>query len=120
MNTRAGQEGANAQLGRHARFVAGKEILFDSENFFWDHEDWSEEAARELAREAGLEQLSEYHWRVIRFLREYFLYNGRAPLNNQLKKGTGLSLLELEGLFPGGIKFGARRLAGLPNPKTCN
>lgn len=120
MNTRAGQGGAEAQPGRHVRVVAGKEILFDSENFFWDHEDWSEEGARELAREAGLASLEEKHWRVIRFLREYFLYNGRAPLNNQLKKGTGLSLLELEGLFPGGIKYGARRLAGLPNPKSCN
>jgi tRNA 2-thiouridine synthesizing protein E len=28
-------------------------------------------------------------------------------------------LVELESLFPGGIKKGARRLAGLPNPKTC-
>ena len=120
METRAGQDGVNPQLGRHVRSVAGKEILFDGEGFFWDHEAWSEEAALELAREAGLESLGEKHWRVIRFLREYFLYNGRAPLNNQLKKGTGLSLLELEGLFPGGIKLGARRLAGLPNPKTCN
>ncbi|MBU4576872.1 MAG: TusE/DsrC/DsvC family sulfur relay protein [Desulfarculus sp.] len=120
MNTRAGQDGANAQLGRHARVVAGKEILFDSENFFWDFEDWSEEAVRELAEEAGLERLEEDHWKVIRFFRDYYSYNGRAPLNSKLKKGTGLSLLELEGLFPGGLKYGARRLAGLPNPKTCN
>jgi len=31
-----------------------------------------------------------------------------------VKEGTGLSVLELESLFPQGIKFGARRLAGLP------
>ncbi len=30
-----------------------------------------------------------------------------------------MTLQELEGLFPGGIRMGARRLAGLPNPKTC-
>jgi sulfur relay (sulfurtransferase) DsrC/TusE family protein len=36
-----------------------------------------------------------------------------------LKEGTLLSMRELEDLFPGGIKYGARRLAGLPNPKTC-
>jgi sulfur relay (sulfurtransferase) DsrC/TusE family protein len=28
-------------------------------------------------------------------------------------------LLEIEKLFPGGIKYGARRVAGLPNPKNC-
>ena len=26
--------------------------------------------------------------------------------------------MEMEALFPGGIKYGARRLAGLPNPKN--
>lgn len=107
-------------LGRQVRQIAGKEIAFDNEGFFWDYDDWSNEAARELAAESGLEDLRDEHWRVIRFFREYYEYHGRAPLNRDIKKGTGMSLLELQGLFPGGIKDGARRLAGLPNPKTCN
>ncbi|BEQ16166.1 TusE/DsrC/DsvC family sulfur relay protein [Desulfoferula mesophila] len=119
MDTGAGQDGATPQLGRHLRLLAGKEIAFDSEDFFWEFDDWSEAAVRELAKEAGLETMTEDHWKVIHFLRDFYAYNGRAPLNNKLKKGTGLSLLELEGLFPGGLKFGARRLAGLPNPKSC-
>jgi sulfur relay (sulfurtransferase) DsrC/TusE family protein len=57
---------------------------------------------------------------VVGFLREFYAYNGRAPLNNELRKGTGISLLELDSLFPEGLKQGARRLSGLPNPKTCN
>ena len=105
---------------RHLRRIAGREIAFDSEGFFWDFDEWSEEAARELAAESGLADLREEHWRVIGFFREYYQYHGRAPLNRDLKKGTGMSLLELQGLFPGGLKDGARRLAGLPNPKTCN
>lgn len=92
----------------------------DEEGFFWDYQDWSEAGALELAAEAGLAQLAETHWRVIGFLRQYYGHHGRAPLNQELRKGTGLSLLELQGLFPGGFKNGARRLAGLPNPKTCN
>ncbi len=72
-----------------------------------------------LAREAGLAELDSTRWRVLCFLREFYGANGRAPLNRQLKAGTGMSLQDLEGLFPGGIKNGARRLAGLPNPKTC-
>ena len=40
-------------------------------------------------------------------------------MNRELKAGTELSLVELERLFPDGIRMGARRLAGLPNPKTC-
>jgi len=120
MSHAAGAGGQTAGSGRHVRTVAGREIAFDGEGFFWDFDDWSEEAARELAAEAGLPELGPDHWRVLNFFREYYQFNGRAPLNRDLKKGTGLSLLELQGLFPQGIKEGARRLAGLPNPKTCN
>jgi dissimilatory sulfite reductase related protein len=112
--------GDASSLGRQVRKIAGKEIAFDNEGFFWDYDSWSEEAARELAAESGLEALREEHWRVIRFFREYYGYHGRAPLNRDIKKGTGMSLMELQELFPGGLKHGARRLAGLPNPKTCN
>ena len=101
------------------RSLSGREVVFDSEGFLADALQWTEEVARVLAEESGLPVLSEIHWLVIRFLREYYLQNGRAPLNRQLKAGVGMSLMEIETLFPGGLKLGARRLAGLPNPKTC-
>ena len=101
------------------RQLAGRTIIFDEEGFFKDPDDWDEEVAVFLAAESGLENLSEAHWRVLRFLRGYYLHHGRAPMNRQLKEGVGLSIMELEGLFPGGIRHGSRRLAGLPNPKSC-
>lgn len=104
---------------RAIRTVAGRAVYFDDEGFFWEPDDWTEAAAEELARESGIAHLDEIRWRVLRFLRSYYLYHGRAPMNRELKAGTELSLLELERLFPDGIKLGARRLAGLPNPKTC-
>jgi tRNA 2-thiouridine synthesizing protein E len=104
---------------RELRTVAGREIWFDAEGFFWESDDWSEAAARELARDSGIAVLGDVQWRVLRFLREYYGRNGRAPMNRELKAGTELSLVELEQLFPEGIRMGARRLAGLPNPKTC-
>lgn len=113
---------SQAQQGdpsREVREVAGRRILFDGEGFLWNPEEWSEGVAEALARESGLEPLSEKHWQVIRFLREYFFHHGRAPLNAQLREGTGMRLTELETLFPGGIKCGARRIAGLPNPRSC-
>ena len=113
-----GQDAAGS--GRHLRLIAGREIPFDGEGFFWDYSDWSRQAAIELAEECGLTHMGEAHWMVIRFFREFYEYNGRAPLNRDIKKGTGLSLLELQGMFPGGVKNGARRLSGLPNPKSCN
>jgi TusE/DsrC/DsvC family sulfur relay protein len=105
----------------HQRFgtVAGKEVLFDKQGFLWHPEDWTEEVAMALASECGIETLSNDQWRVIRFLRDYFSYHGRAPLNRDLRAGAGISLMELECLFPGGIRHGARRVAGLPNPRAC-
>jgi tRNA 2-thiouridine synthesizing protein E len=104
---------------RELRTVAGRQVWFDSEGFFWEPDDWTEAAAQELARRCGIAGLDARQWRVVRFLRDYYARNGRAPMNRELKAGTELSLVELEGLFPDGIRMGARRLAGLPNPKTC-
>jgi tRNA 2-thiouridine synthesizing protein E len=105
---------------RRVRSIAEREVAFDDEGFFESFDEWSEDVFLALAHESGIVPVTERHWQVVRFLRDYYAANGRAPLNNQLRKGTGLSLLELEGLFPDGIKMGARRLAGLPNPKTCS
>ncbi len=104
---------------RRLRTVAGHAIYFDWEDFLWDPQDWNEEIALALARESGLDRLDDTQWRVIRFMRKFYFYQGRAPMNKDLKKGTGLSLITLEALFPQGIRKGARRLAGLPNPKAC-
>ncbi len=104
---------------RVARVVAGRPVFFDDEGFFWDFDDWSEAAALELARERGMDGLDATQWRVIRFMRDWYDGHGRAPMNKDLRAGTGLPLLELERLFPDGIRLGARRLAGLPNPQTC-
>ncbi len=108
-----------ATRSRVLRTVAGRETWFDDEGFLWDPDDWTEAAAEALARERGLDALSDVQWHVIRYMRGYYLHHGRAPMNRELRAGTGLPLLELERLFPGGIKLGARVLAGLPNPQTC-
>ena len=112
--------GAYSAADRYkVRDIDGRQVLFDGEGFLNDPDDWSESLAVILAKEIGLGDLGESQWRVIRFLRDFYYSNGRAPLNKQLKKGTGMSILDIEGLFPGGIKRDARLLAGLPNPKSC-
>ncbi len=105
--------------GRRLRSIAGRDIYFDNDGFFWDVEDWSREVAQELAKEMGMAGLCESCWQVLSFMREYYFYHGRAPLNKDLRKGTKMSILEIEALFPAGVRMGARLLAGLPNPKTC-
>lgn len=91
----------------------------DAEGFLVNPEDWTEKVAEELARAAGLPRLTEVQWQIVLFLRTFYLANGRAPLNRDIRREMGMNLLEVERLFPGGIRHGARRLAGLPNPKSC-
>ena len=99
--------------------IAGRQIVFDGEGFLRNAEDWSEEVARFLAKESGLQEIGKTHWLVIRFMRSYYFHHGRAPMNRDLKAGVQMTLMALEELFPGGIRAGARRVAGLPNPKSC-
>ncbi len=99
--------------------VVGDDALFDEEGFLVDPDKWDETMAGDIARAQGLYELNDLHWKVIHFLRKYYLSMGKAPLNNELRKGSGFSLTQIERIFPGGIKFGARRIAGLPNPKSC-
>lgn len=118
MDTR--QEAQQPGPGQRVRHIAGRGIVFDEEGYFTDFGDWSEDVFEFLAVESGIVSISDQHRQVVRFLREFYAYHGRAPLNQQFKRGTGLSAMELQHLFPEGIKLGARRLAGLPNPKSCS
>ena len=83
----------------------------DAEGFLVNPEDWTEKVAEELARAAGLPRLTEVQWQIVLFLRTFYLANGRAPLNRDIRREMGMNLLEVERLFPGGIRHGARRLA---------
>jgi dissimilatory sulfite reductase related protein len=102
-----------------AYVMDGKEVALDDDGFLVDPESWSESLARILAEQDGMPELNDGHWRIIAFMREYYTANGKIPLNSDLKKGTGLSMAQIHACFPGGIRKGARRIAGLPNTKGC-
>jgi tRNA 2-thiouridine synthesizing protein E len=120
MDNPVGHQLNASDVHQRLRNLGGKDVILDKEGFLWRPEDWTEEVAKALATECGIGSLTDEQWRVIRFLREYFFRNGRAPLNRDIKAGLGISLMELECLFPGGIRRGARLVAGLPNPRTCS
>lgn len=113
------RESVGTASGHRLYSYGGREILVDQEGFLVDPTAWSEDVAVEMAQEQGLEGLNDAHWVTIRFLRDYYFTHGKAPMSRDLRNSTGFSILEIERLFPGGLKEGARRLAGLPNPRGC-
>jgi tRNA 2-thiouridine synthesizing protein E len=108
-----------AQTSGSTLHTPNGDVIFDSEGFLLRPEEWSETLARLLAAEVGLETLTDRHWEVLHALRTFYFSRGKAPTGAELKAATGLGLLEIKALFPGGLKFGARRIAGIPNPRGC-
>ncbi len=99
--------------------IAGVRIEFDEEGYMKEFDRWNEDVARELAREEGIEELTERHFQVIRFMREEYEKNGTAPSIRKLTKGSGVPTKELYQLFPGGPAKKAARIGGMPKPKGC-
>lgn len=100
-------------------FHVDNELVYDNEGFLVDFDSWTPQWAEQMARQLGLEKLTDAHWNIINYLRFFYKDWSKAPLAKQIKAETGISLLQIEKLFPEGIRLGARRIAGLPNPRTC-
>jgi TusE/DsrC/DsvC family sulfur relay protein len=86
----------------------------DRDGYLLDAQKWTKQVAEILAGSEMPKGLSEDHWRVIDFLRQYFLDWEAAPPVRMLARQTGLSLRDLKRLFPEGLAKSACKYAGLP------
>lgn len=104
--------------------VNGRIIHTDSEGYLLDIDEWSEDFARALARQEGLD-LTDEHWQVIRFLRDFHQRHGvQAQVRAMIKhfseewgpeKGGNRYLHDI---FPkGGPQKQGNRLAGIRRTK---
>jgi tRNA 2-thiouridine synthesizing protein E len=99
--------------------LSGNTYLVDEDGFLENPEVWNERAALDFASTEGVNELTEAHWKVINYLRNYYLQFGIAPMIRKLCKETGFKLNEIYTLFPSGPAKGACKLAGLPKPTGC-
>ena len=97
--------------------VADPEV--DEEGFLIDTDGWNKDVAQILSREEVPSGLNEDHWRIIDYMRKYYLDYGIAPPIRMLTKQTGLDLKYIYQLFPKGPAAGACKVAGLPKPTGC-
>jgi TusE/DsrC/DsvC family sulfur relay protein len=103
----------------------GKQCEIDEDGFLMDWQEWKEGMAEQMAKEDGL-TLTNEHWEVIKFLREYFIKFQIAPMIKILVKEIGKAMGPAKGntkylyeLFPAGPAKQACRYAGLPKPTGC-
>ena len=99
--------------------LAGTPVEVDAEGFLEKPEQWTKEMGEEMARSAGIEQLTERHWQVIDFMRKTYLETGSAPSMRALGKTSGVAIKELYELFPKGPAKLAAKIGGIPKPRGC-
>ncbi len=103
----------------------GKQIEIDEDGYLVNLDDWTKELGEIMAKQDDM-QLTDAHWEVINFLREYYAKYQIAPMIKILvkeiakvmgpEKGNTKYLYEL---FPDGPAKQACRYAGLPKPTGC-
>ena len=105
--------------------VNGKTLETDEEGYLANLNDWEKDVATVMAKEEDLE-LSDDHWEIINFLREYYEEYQIAPAVRVLTKAVGKKLGADKGnskylyeLFPYGPAKQACKFAGLPKPTGC-
>ncbi|MGW3940361.1 TusE/DsrC/DsvC family sulfur relay protein [Streptomyces phaeochromogenes] len=97
----------------------GTAVIVDDEGFFTDPPQWTEPMAEQIAHEAGVENLTDRHWTVIRFIRAEYAAKGTGPTVRVLGKTSGVTVKELYQLFPKGPAKTAAKIAGIPKPRGC-
>ncbi len=103
-----------------ATFTYGEvSIEVDEDGFMQEPEEWNEEIAKALATTEAVDNLTEEHWKLVHYLRDYYLKFGIAPMIRKLCKETGFPLKKVYELFPSGPAKGACKVAGLPKPTGC-
>ena len=105
--------------------VDGKVFETDEEGYLADITQWVPGVAEVMAKEDDLE-LTDEHWDIINFLREYYEEYQIAPAVRVLTKAVGKKMGKDKGnskylysLFPYGPGKQACRFAGLPKPTGC-
>lgn len=101
------------------KVVDGVSVDVNAEGFFEHPEQWTEQMASTLAKEEGIDTLTDRHWTVLRFVRAEYQSKGTGPTVRVLGKTSGVSVKELYELFPKGPAKIAAKIAGIPKPRGC-
>jgi TusE/DsrC/DsvC family sulfur relay protein len=98
--------------------IDGRTVQVNDEGFLTDPSEWDEELARILAATIGIE-LTEEHWKAIRFLRDDYASRGETATLRRIGTVGGIPVKTLFQLFPQKPAKKLAYVAGLPKPHGC-
>ena len=103
----------------------GNIIATDKQGYLLDHLIWQKELAFVMAKRDDFE-LTDAHWEVINFVRQFYLTYNTSPAIRALTKAMKAEFGEAKAssrylyqLFPEGPAKQATKYAGLPKPARC-
>ncbi len=99
--------------------IGGRPIDVNDEGFLTAYDQWDEDLGRVLAGYAGIPELTEAHWQVLRFLRSDFPGRKETATLRRTASVGGFEIKRLFELFPGKPAKKMSYIAGLPKPKGC-
>lgn len=98
--------------------IAGHTVDLNDEGFMTNPDQWNEEVGAELAKMIG-QELTEEHWKMIRFLRDDYAKEGETATLRRASVSTGVPVKQLLVLFPSKPAKKMAYVSGLPKPKGC-
>lgn len=98
--------------------LEGHTVHVDAEGFLTDYGEWDEDLAKVLAANIGID-LTEAHWKVIRFLRSDYKDRGETPTTRRVQVVGGVPIKDQFALFPNKPGKKMAYIAGLPKPRGC-
>lgn len=101
------------------KLLAGINVDVTEEGYLTDKSQWNKEIAAVLAKEEGIEELTDAHWNVIEFLQKDYAETGKLPTIRRMKKVGGISTKDFYELFPDGPLVKSAKVAGLSKPASC-
>lgn len=99
--------------------IEGRSYEVDEDGFLNDPEIWNEDVAKDFALSENVPEMTEEHWKLVRYIREYFVQYGIAPMVRKVTRETGFTADKMYELFASGPAKGACKVAGLPKPAGC-
>ncbi len=99
--------------------IANHFVDLDPEGYLTDAVQWDETIAQDIAAANGIPILSERHWVVIRFMRDWYITTGSPPSLRTIGRESGVPVRELYALFPRGPAKLAAKIGGIPKPHIC-
>jgi TusE/DsrC/DsvC family sulfur relay protein len=104
-----------------ARDIDDGSIATDAEGYLLDPEMWTEAFAKDVAQAEGI-KLTDEHWKIIHFMRDWLAEHGVAPdARHGMKFLAGdreAGRARMFSLFPYGYVKQACKIAGMKKPRA--